>query len=418
MDRIILHCDCNSYFASVETILRPELSAVPMAVAGDPENRHGIILAKNEKAKAFHVQTAEPIWQARRKCPGLVCVPPHHGLYTEYSKKINDIYLRYTDLVDPFSVDESFLDVTHSIHLFHCTPKELADRIRAEVRTEIGLTISVGVSFCRVLAKLGSDMKKPDATTVISRENFKDVVWPRPVSELLFVGRQSDAALEKLHIRTIGDLARADRLLLGKTFGKQGDTLWRYANGLDNEPVLPYDTKREVKSVGNSMTFRRDLRGEEEIRAGIAALSDSVASRLRSHGLKCTVVQVGIKSPEFKYITRQVTLDHSTYLQKELTTVVMDLVRAHWNLKNPVRLLSVTGSGLVPADAPMEQTSLFQSDAASYENQEKVEDAMAKIRGRFGKGAISFGYQPNEELGIKKGKVGWKAAGKDAPGGS
>ena len=418
MDRIILHCDCNSYFASVETILRPELAEVPMAVAGDPENRHGIILAKNEKAKAFHVQTAEPIWQAKRKCPDLVCVPPHHGLYTEYSKRINEIYLRYTDLVDPFSVDESFLDVTHSIHLFPCTPKELADRIRSEVREEIGLTISVGVSFCRVLAKLGSDMKKPDATTVISRENFKDVVWPRPVSELLFVGRQSEAALGKLNIRTIGDLARADRVLLGKTFGKQGDTLWRYANGLDNEPVLPYDAEREVKSVGNSMTFRRDLRGEDEIRAGIAALSDSVASRLRSHGVKCTVVQVGIKSPEFKYITRQVTLDHSTYLQKELTEVSMELVRAHWNLKNPVRLLSVTGAGLVPADAPMEQTSLFQADTVSYENQEKVEDAMAKIRDRFGKGAISFGYQANEELGIKKGKVGWKAAGKDNPSGA
>lgn len=413
MDRIILHCDCNSYFASVETILRPELAAVPMAVAGDPENRHGIILAKNEKAKAFHVQTAEPIWQAKRKCPGLVCVPPHHGLYTEYSKKINAIYLRYTDLVDPFSVDESFLDVTHSIHLFHCTPEELANRLRAEVRTEIGLTISVGVSFCRVLAKLGSDMKKPDATTVISRENFKEVVWPRPVSELLFVGRQSDAALSKLNIRTIGDLAQADRVLLGKTFGKQGDTLWRYANGLDNEPVQPYDTKREVKSVGNSMTFRRDLLGEEEIRAGIAALSDSVASRLRAHGLKCTVVQVGIKSPDFKYITRQVTLDHSTYLQKELTATAMELVRAHWNLRSPVRLLSVTGAGLVPVDAPMEQTSLFQSDTASYEKQEKVEDAMAKIRDRFGKGAIGFGYQANAELGIKQGKVGWKAAGKD-----
>ena len=418
MDRIILHCDCNSYFASVETILRPELADVPMAVAGDPENRHGIILAKNEKAKAFHVQTAEPIWQAKRKCPDLLCVPPHHGLYTEYSGKINEIYLRYTDLVDPFSVDESFLDVTHSIHLFQCSPKELADRLRQQVREEIGLTISVGVSFCRVFAKLGSDMKKPDATTVISRENFKDVVWPRPVSELLFVGRQSEAALEKLNIRTIGDLARADRVLLGRTFGKQGDTLWRYANGLDNEPVLPYDAEREVKSVGNSMTFRRDLRGEDEIRAGIAALSDSVASRLRSHGLKCTVVQVGIKSPEFKYITRQVTLDHSTYLQKELTEVSMDLVRAHWNMKSPVRLLSVTGAGLVPADAPMEQTSLFQADNVSYENQEKVEDAMAKIRDRFGKGAISFGYQANEELGIKKGKVGWKAAGKDNPSGS
>lgn len=407
MDRIILHCDCNSYYASVETILQPELAQVPMAVAGDPENRHGIILAKNEKAKAFHVQTAEPIWQAKRKCPDLVCVPPHHGLYSEYSKKINQIYLSYTDLVDPFSVDESFLDVTHSIHLFHCSPQELADQIRDRVRREIGLTISVGVSFCRVLAKLGSDMKKPDATTVIPRERFREIVWPLPVSDLLFVGRQSEKALEQFRIRTIGDLARTDRIALGKALGKQGDTLWRYANGLDNEPVLPYDAHREVKSVGNSMTFRRDLRGEEELRAGIAALADSVASRLRAAGLKCTVVQVGIKSPEFRYLTRQVTLDHSTYLQRELTEVSMQLIRDNWNLQSPVRLLSVTGTGLVPADELVTQTSLFETDNARYEKQEKVEDAMAAIRKKFGRDAIGFGCPAKEELGIRKGKTGW-----------
>lgn len=406
MDRIILHCDCNSYFASVETILRPELSQVPMAVAGDPDSRHGIILAKNEKAKAFHVETAEPIWQAKRKCPDLVCVPPHHKLYGEYSKRINQIYLSYTDLVDPFSVDESFLDVTHSIHLFRCTPKELADQIRERVRKEIGLTISVGVSFCRVFAKLGSDMKKPDATTVIPRESFQEIVWPLPVTDLLFVGRQSEQALRKLNIRTIGDLARTDRVLLGKALGKQGDTLWRYANGLDKEPVLPYDAHREIKSVGNSMTFRRDLRGEEEIRSGIAALADSVATRLRAANLKCTVVQVGIKSPEFKYITRQVSLSHSTYLQKELTEIAMELVRKNWNLRNPVRLLSITGTGLVPADEPMEQTTLFD-DCKGNANQEKLEDAMAVIRKKYGKTAIRFGYQPNKELGIDKEKTGW-----------
>ena len=402
MERIILHCDCNSYFASVETILRPELAQVPMAVAGDPENRHGIILAKNERAKAFQVQTAETIWQAKRKCPELVCVPPHYDLYGEYSKRINQVYLRYTDLVDPFSVDESFLDVTHSIHLFHCTPKELADQLRAQIRREIGLTISVGVSFCRVFAKLGSDMKKPDATTVIPRDTFREIVWPLPVSDLLFVGRQSEQALKKLGIRTIGDLAQTDRVLLGKALGKQGDALWRHANGLDREPVLPYDAPREVKSVGNSMTFRRDLRGEEELRAGIAALADSVASRLRAAKLKCTVVQVGIKTPEFKYITRQASLRHSTYLQKELTEVAMELLRKNWNFRSPVRLLSLTGTGLVPADEPLEQTSLFEEPAC--DNQERLEDAMAAIRKRYGKGAIRFGYQPNEELGIQQGK--------------
>lgn len=408
MERIILHCDCNSYFASVETLLRPELAEVPMAVAGDPDSRHGIILAKNEKAKAFHIQTAETIWQAKQKCPNLVCVPPHHGLYGTYSKKINQIYLRYTDLVDPFSVDESFLDVTHSIHLFHCTPRELADRIRKEVREEIGLTISVGVSFCRVFAKLGSDMKKPDATTEIPADRFREIVWPLPVSALLYVGSKSERLLGQMGIQTIGDLARRDRMELGRVMGKQGDTLWRWANGQDHEKVLAYDAPRPVKSIGNSMTFRRNLVGEEEIRAGISALADSVASRLRQAEKKCTVVQIGIKNPEFKYITRQMSLNHSTYLQKEITDIAMELVRGCWNMKSPVRLLSVTGTGLVGADEDFRQTTLFEEPGMDYGNQAKVEDAMAAIRRKYGKGAISYaGSADPEELGIRDGKVGW-----------
>lgn len=402
MEHMILHCDCNSYYASVETILRPELAQIPMAVAGDPENRHGIILAKNEKAKTFQVKTAEPIWQAKRKCPNLVCVPPHHHLYDEISKKINAIYLRYTDLVDPFSVDESFLDVTHSIHLFSCTPQELADQLRQVVREEIGLTISVGVSFCRVFAKLGSDMKKPDATTVISKENYQQIVWPLPVSAMLFVGSKSERALNELGIYTIGDLAKSDRLLLGKTLGKQGDMLWRYANGQDHEKVLPYDTEREVKSIGNSMTFRRDLTGETELRAGVAALADSVAARLRASGLKCTVIQVGIKSANFRYITRQVSLDHSTYLQKEIVDVSMGLIRGNWNMRTPVRLLSVTGAGLVPAGEDFAQTTLFSTSDAGYTVRGKVEDAVADIRRRYGNASIGFGVRSNEELGIQK----------------
>ena len=393
MDRIILHCDCNNYFASVETILDPSLASGPMAVAGDPESRHGIILAKNEPAKKFGVKTAEPIYQAKRKCPDLRCVPPHHKLYREISKKINQIYLRYTDLVDPFSVDESFLDVTHSLHLFSLTGAELADRLRQEVQSEIGLTISVGVSFCRVFAKLGSDMKKPNATTVISRENYRDVVWSLPVSAMLFVGHSSEQTLSRLGIQTIGDLARFDRTALGQTLGKQGDTLWRYANGEDREKVLPYTANREIKSVGNSTTYPKDLVGENAIKAGLAALSDSVSYRLRAAGYKATVIQVGIRSSEFKNISRQVSLDHGTYLQREILEVAMALVKKSWNMRSPVRLLSITGTGLIPAEEDYAQTSLFTEFDPQAENREKVEDAMAEIRRRFGKDVIQFGSQ-------------------------
>ena len=219
MDRVIFHCDLNSFYASVELLDHPELKDRPAAVCGDPESRHGIILAKNELAKQYKVQTAETVWQARRKCPDLVLLPAHHWKYKEYSRKVNDIYERYTDLVEPFSIDESWLDVTGTLHLFGGDGKALADQIRRAVRQELGLTVSVGVSFNKVFAKMGSDYKKPDATTVITRENFQELLWPLPVTDLLFVGRAAARVLGGYGIRTIGDLARFDRDSLGEILG-------------------------------------------------------------------------------------------------------------------------------------------------------------------------------------------------------
>lgn len=398
MDRVIFHCDCNGFFASVEELLRPELKTVPMAVAGDPESRHGIILAKNELAKRYNVQTAETIWSAKRKCPELVCVPAHHGKYQEISKQVNQIYLQYTDLVDRFGIDESFLDVTGSLRYFGKSPKALADEIRARVRREIGITISVGVSFCKVIAKLGSDYKKPDATTVIFREDLERIVHPLPVSALLYAGKRSTATLKQMGIETIGQLAKSDRYTIGKALGKAGDQLWKYANGLDNEPVASFYAPREIKSVGNSITFRHDLKGEQEIRAGISALSDSVAARLRTDGLKCRTVQVQIKDPNFKVIQRQRALPRPTYLQRELIQVSMALITEHWNMNAPIRLLSVTGTDLVPADEPTEQISFFQQDdQADHEKLERLEDAMASIRKKYGRSVIGYGKQGKKE---------------------
>jgi len=394
MERVILHCDCNGFYASVEELLNPELKKVPMAVAGDPESRHGIILAKNELAKKFRIQTAETIWSAKRKCPELVCVPAHHRKYHEISGLVNAIYLQYTDLVDRFGIDESFLDVTGSLRYFGKTPKELADEIRRRVREEIGITISVGVSFCKVMAKLGSDYKKPDATTVIRREDLERVVYPLPVSSLLYAGKRTTDALHQMGIRTIGELAKADRMEIGAKLGKGGDLLWRYANGMDREPVASFYAPREIKSVGNSMTFPQDIRGEQEIRSGISVLADSVAGRLRADGLKCRTVQVQIKDPNFKVIQRQKALPRATFLYRELVEASMELICANWNLNAPIRLLSVTGADLVPAEEAVEQVMLFETpETARHEKLERLEDAMASIREKYGKGSIGFGQK-------------------------
>ncbi len=391
-DRVILHCDCNGFFASVEMLSRPELRHVPMAVAGDPESRHGIILAKNELAKAYGIQTAETIWQAKKKCPELVLVPPHHAKYHEISKLVNKIYLDYTDLVDPFGIDESFLDLTASMHLFPMSPAELADVIRARVRSEIGITISVGVSFCRVFAKLGSDYKKPDATTEISRENFREIVWPMPASALLFVGKKTAVALERHGIKTVGDLAAADPLMLSRVLGEAGTMLHRYANGGDTEPVHSYYYRERPKSIGNGMTFRRNIVGEDEVRAGVSALVDSVAARLREENLKCTVVQVQIKDPEFAVVQRQTTLKRATWLRSEMIDTAMSLIRSVGGFGKMIRALTVTAAGLVADDEAEEQLDIFSLADHGADKRESVEGTLHEIRRRFGKGSIRLGY--------------------------
>lgn len=402
MDRVILHCDCNNFFASCECAVHPEYWNVPIAVAGDPESRHGIICAKNQLAKEAGVQSAEPIWQAKRKCPDLICVPAHFDLYRSFYEKINAIYLDYTDLVEPFSIDESYLDLTGCMHLFPGkTPRDLADEIRGRVRVELGITISVGVSFCKSFAKLGSDYKKPDATTVIMREDLEKIAYPLPVSDLLFVGRKATDVLTLHGVKTIGDLASLSEEYLIRLLGSQGSGLYRVVNGLDTEVVKSFYDKYTPKSVGNSMTFRRDILGEKEVFSGVSYLSDSVASRLRYEGLKATVIQVTIKDPSFNQIQRQHKISGATYLQKEIAETAMDLIRENWDFSKPIRLLGVTGNDLVPADSEVPvQTSLFDV-SVDNKKQEAIEDTMASIRERFGSSSIKFGYSSDSEIGIK-----------------
>ena len=392
MDRIILHCDLNSFYASVELLSHPELRDEPVAVSGNPSSRHGIILAKNEHAKKFGVKTAETIWQARKKCPDLVLLRPHHELYRVYSKKVNAIYDEYTDLVEPFGIDESWLDVTHTLHLFGGDAKALADTLRRRVREELGLTLSVGVSFNKVFAKLGSDYKKPDATTVISRENWQKMIWPLPVGDLLFVGGAAKKILRQYNVHTIGELASCDRTVLESLMGKMGTQLHEYANGLDNERVKSRMEAEPVKSVGNGTTFPKNLTTWEEAHSGIALLADSVASRLRHEGLYAGGIQVTVRDPEFRDRSRQKRLDAPTHLIRDITDISMELLGQIWKPPSPIRALTVTAIYPTTEDTAYEQEDLFSAAAIPQkEKQEKLEAAMDRIRGKFGNRSITFG---------------------------
>ena len=398
MDRVILHCDMNGFFASVELLDYPQLKDKPMAVCGSPENRHGIILAKNEIAKKYGVVTAETLWQARKKCPELQVVPPHHDKYKHYSRMINDIYLRFTDMVEPFSVDESWLDVTASRQLFG-TGREIADTIRQTVKKELGLTLSAGVSFNKIFAKMGSDYKKPDATTVITRENFRNILWPLDIREMFFVGKATADKLHEYGIKTIGELAVSDKKMISSMLGRQGGVIHDYANGLDTTPVLRFDQLEKVKSIGNGTTFRRNLQGEKDIRTAVTGLSDTVAALLRSHKMKAFGVKVDIKDPDLKVISRQQQLDNPANITDIIADTAMSIIRKSWKMRDPIRMLTITAINLCDENQA-QQLSLFTDENVLAEKGEKVERAMDDIRKKFGTDAIKFGSVIGNDIGL------------------
>ena len=397
--RVIFHCDCNSFYASVELLTRPELKNVPVAVCGNPQHRHGIILAKNEAAKKYGIQTAETVASARRKCPQLALLPPHHELYRAYSKQVNAIYARYTEFVEPFGIDESWLDMTASWHLFGPSPVAVAHRIRREVKAQTGLTISVGVSFTKAFAKLGSDYKKPDAVTEFSLENYRQLVWPLPVEALLYVGHSARQTLGKLGITTIGQLAAASPQVLEAALGKLGMELWGFARGEEGSLVRSMYEKREVKSVGNGLTFPRDLTTLADARAGLVALSDEVASRLRAHGLYAGAVQITVKDAGFKTITRQAQLATPTHLAKDIAAAALTLLQQNWRFPAPIRMLTVTALNVSHSAAA--QLSLFAPEAGQEDvRRENLEKSLDSIRGKFGKSAIASASALRADMGL------------------
>ncbi len=393
----ILHCDLNNFYASVEQTLNPELQGKYIAVSGNPETRSGVILAKNTAAKQMGVLTGEPIWQAKQKCPELICVPPHFEYYVHYSKRVRAIYERYTDKVEGFGLDECWLDVTHS-KIFG-TPYEIAEKIRAEVKAETGLTISVGVSFTKTFAKLGSDLKKPDATTVISRENYKQVVWTLPVREMLLIGKHTEAKLNEMGIFTLGDLANGSVVALKKRFGIVGERLYRAARGEDEEEVREAHSERDIKSVSHGTTTLRDMVTYEDANKVIFYLSDMVATRLRRYGYVGEVVHLYIRRNDLTYEGKQRKIN-ATHIADDIYNAALALLKSLWRgeADKPLRSLTVGVSGLYEVYLGA-QMSLFDE---RKDKDEQLEYYLDRIRKKYGFNAITrAGILDNDLLSNK-----------------
>ncbi len=380
MERIILHSDLNNFFASVEAAKNPLLRDKIFAVAGDPEKRHGIILAKNQAAKQLGIQTGETIWQAKQKCPSLILIKPDMQAYHHYSQLVHQIYNQYTDHIEPFGIDEAWLDVTGSTRLFGCGAK-IAYEIRKKVREELNMTVSIGVSYNKVFAKLGSDMKKPDATTIISKENFKKVVHPLPVSDLLFVGRATREKLYHHGIYTIGQLAAADEGFLRRLLGKMGVMLHQYAIGAEGASALLTEIQ-PVKSVSNSVTTNRDLTSYEEIHVQLMMLAERVASRLRLKELEGTLITLFVRDNRFHSVTRQSKIPIATNNASEICETAFSLFCEHYDFKNPVRCIGLGVAKLQHDDGTLQMT-LLDPDQKRVRDQ-SLDHAVDHLRNRYG----------------------------------
>lgn len=384
MDRWILHVDMNNFYASVECLYRPELRELPVAVGGDPQQRHGIVLAKNQIAKAYGIKTGEALWQARQKCPHIVFVPPNFERYLRFSRMARDIYYQYTNQIEPFGIDEAWLDVTGNT--MFGSAEDIAQDIRKRIKAELGVTVSVGVSWNKIFAKLGSDVKKPDDVTVINRENYQQVAWPLPAGELLYVGKQTGKRLQTYGIYTIGDIAKTPVEYLRDRFGKWGETLWSFANGYDTSPVAECGEESFVKSIGNSTTTYRDLENEEDVKMIVYVLAESVAARMREHGFKANTVSISVRDSQLFSYEKQCKMEQPTMLASELARYAMKLFRESYHWRRGIRSIGVQATDFIPATEPVQLD--FFADNKRREKEEKIEKAVDRLRQRFGPFAV------------------------------
>ena len=406
MNRVILHSDCNCFYASVEMLHHPELAGRPLAVCGDPEARHGIVLTANYIAKRMGVKTGMALWEARQACPEILFLPPRMDLYLRFSAMTREIYGEYSDCIEPFGCDEAWIDATHSINMRRSRSSDemngieegykMAQEISARIKKELGITVSIGVSWNKIFAKFGSDYKKPDAITVISPENYRQIVWPLPTSDLLMVGRRTAPKLASMGIHTIGDIANASPELLQNRLGKMGLILYTFANGWDSSPVSKENYHAPIKSIGNSTTTPRDLENDLDVQIILMALAESVSARLRKHGFKCRTVEISIRDNGLFHFSRQMKLKSPTNITDEIMTAAYALFKRHYRWDNPIRSLSVRGTDLVMENIPV-QLDLFMNEA-KRERQEKLDRAIDDIRRRFGYFSIQRAFMYRDRL--------------------
>lgn len=410
MSRTILHSDCNCFYASVELLHHPELRGKPVAVGGDPEARHGIVLTADYTAKRYGVKTGMALWQAKQVCPDITFLPPRMDLYLRFSRMAQEIYAEYTDKREPYGIDESWLDVTDSVSI-KGDGYRIAQEISSRMKKELGITVSVGVSFNKIFAKLGSDYKKPDAITTMNKDEYKEKAWPLPVSDLLYVGSATNKKLYSMGILTIGDLARTDETLLVRRLGKMGSILWAFANGYDDSPVKLENTSAPVKSVGNSTTTPKDMETDEDVKIVLYILAESVAARLRENGFRCRTVEISIRDKDLFHFSKQMKLKNASNITREIAEAGYKLYKENYRLpanekelknstpeyyQKPLRSIGIRGTDLV-TDYFWEQLDLFM-DPQFREKQMKMDEAVDIIRKRFGFYSIQRGLMYRDRL--------------------
>ena len=412
--RVIFHSDMNAFYASAEQAERPELRGVPLVVGGHEERRHGIVLAKSAQAKAAGIVTGEALWSAREKCPGLVVVPPRYNVYQKYSRLARRIYYQYTDLVEPFGLDEAWLDLTGALALSSRSALDVAREISQRVKDELGCTVSIGVSWNKIFAKFGSDYEKPDAITAVTPENYRGLVWPAPADELLYVGGATRAKLHSSGIDTVGDLACASPELLRRRLGKVGGILRTFARGEDATPVKPYDAARNevdrvVKSFGNGLTAPHDIACEADARALVWLLAESVAQRLREARFRASTVSIGVRDArDLTSYGRQTTLPRATNVTGQIARTAWELLAGCEPLDedHPLRGLHVRASNLEPADAPQQLDLGFDARRRMLED---LDETVDELRRRFGNTCIQRGAELLDEtllgLDVKRDNV-------------
>ena len=394
-DRVILHSDINCCYASIEHLHHPELAGKPLAVGGDPEARHGIVLTADYIAKKYGVKTGMALWQAKQVCPEINFISPRMDLYLRFSRMAHEIYGEYTDRQEPYGIDECWLDVTDSVSL-KGDGEKIAAEISNRMKSELGITVSIGVSFNKIFAKLGSDYKKPDAITTMYRNEYRQKAWPLPASDLLYVGKSTAKKLSSIGVKTIGDLATMDEKILNGRLGKMGDVLWAFANGYDDSPVKYEDAHAPIKSIGNSTTTPRDLVNDQDVKIVLTILAESVAARLRENGFKCRVVEISVRDNGLFSFTRQKKIDHATNVTREIAEEAYRLFKENYDWQKPIRSVGVRGADLVN-DNYWEQIDLFSS-VEFREKQMKVDEAVDMIRKRFGFYSVQRGLMYRDRI--------------------